>query len=353
MGIIARYKQRYTTAKRFISATLLLISAVAFFSTNQYAALKLIFKWWDPLAIAEYRMQQLTTEDFIREIETSLAEGDIDEAQELVAFAEEYQHKLPKELVDRSEESFIAKFGRYGLDFTKGAIFGEATSVPSLAGSIVSDFFVIGDVRDLGIEGWKFVNGKNYDRITLGLSLIGVMTTSVSVSGLDTGISFVKTAYKSGKISKPLLKKITGTTAKILDIPALKDFFDRFGFKSFGKEARNHLWTILSKNKQALEEMTELAIETGSVAAFGGSTTVMRALSYADNTKDIKKIGIITQKFGKKAGLALKMLGKSLYKLGKLIYKLIFLVLAVLIWLCNALWFFLAFLRKVVVFSRR
>ena len=91
MAVLRRMRQGYRAA----SAICLIASAVAFYSSSQFAALKLAFNYWDPLSITEYRLNQLTTADYISEIEASLAEDDIAEAGNLVALAQERGHEIP------------------------------------------------------------------------------------------------------------------------------------------------------------------------------------------------------------------------------------------------------------------
>lgn len=88
--------------RRLISITILAGTAFAFFSSNQFAAIKLAFNYWDPISITEYRLNRLTTDDFISEIDASLSDGDIQEAANLVALAQSRGHEIPTELVDKT-----------------------------------------------------------------------------------------------------------------------------------------------------------------------------------------------------------------------------------------------------------
>ncbi|WP_075656862.1 hypothetical protein [Pseudochrobactrum sp. B5] len=98
----------YKKSSQLASAGILLFSAITFTYSNQFAALKLALNWWDPFAISHYRLSALTTEQFAFEVQTALDEDDIAEAQSLVALATDYGHTLPPELIEKTEEGYLA-----------------------------------------------------------------------------------------------------------------------------------------------------------------------------------------------------------------------------------------------------
>jgi hypothetical protein len=61
-----------------------------------------------------------------------------------------------KNMVTSAMDSWVTK----GYNFGKGAVTGKADTVEGLAGSVIADFFVIGDIRDLAVQGynWTFAN---------------------------------------------------------------------------------------------------------------------------------------------------------------------------------------------------
>ena len=110
----------------------------------------------------------------------------------------------------------------------EGLIKGESDETIGNTTAIVSDFLVIGDIRDLGIEGWKYVKGEEVDEVEVTLSGISVAATGAQiVSGASTAatggaaaptvvvstaskasIAMLKVAKKLGKLPKWLLKSI-------------------------------------------------------------------------------------------------------------------------------------------------
>lgn len=67
----------FRTGRRAIGGAMLAISLVAFLSSNQFAALKLAFNFWDPFAITQYRLSQFSDEEYRTAIEQALDEEDI------------------------------------------------------------------------------------------------------------------------------------------------------------------------------------------------------------------------------------------------------------------------------------
>lgn len=70
-------------------------------------------------------------------------------------------------------ESFKGQLKR----FTYGAVPGEPTDMPSMLGSLSLDLFVLGDIRDLAVQGWKEAVDGSGDSVIPTLSAIGLTTT--------------------------------------------------------------------------------------------------------------------------------------------------------------------------------
>src|ERR1043165_1325312 len=73
----------------------------------------------------------------------------------------------------REQSSYLRKAKDVGL----GALSGKGTSIESLIGAVAADFFVIGDIRDLVIQGGRYVLDGEADEVVVLLSGVGVATT--------------------------------------------------------------------------------------------------------------------------------------------------------------------------------
>ena len=78
-------------------------------------------------------------------------------------------------------------------------------SSEAMTGTFISDFLVIGDVRDLGKQGYKAATGQEVDRMVAGFSALGIATSVASaipqpgepaVASADLGISLLKALRK-------------------------------------------------------------------------------------------------------------------------------------------------------------
>jgi hypothetical protein len=392
--------------RRTIGGAMLAASFIAFFSSNQFALLKLAFGFYDPFSITQYRMSRLSDEEYKTAIEQSLEEGDISDAQSLVDFARENGRELPTELVERTQENPF-EFGlRNTLDLVNGARTGEMTSMASAGGVLAADYVGVGDVRDILIQGNNLVQGESYDKITLGFALVGAATSATiaaasagtfitsgaatPVTGpalalattIDNGASIVKNANKMRKLSKPLVKQITRISTNLVNVEPLKKALTRVSLPlpkwpsltSVRNSLDNLDWHDLAKGdfsrlKKPLSEMMPtnmgdvetalkgvvrtdelenakiLAKSVGGIVAAGDVKTAFRAMEYADDAKDLSRFQKLAASMKGKTSAAIRVLGKGAIKLGKLFYRVIIILIAVLGWVLGALWFLYSMVR--------
>lgn len=367
---------------------MLFASLIAFLSSNQFATLKMAFNFWDPFAISQYRLSRLSEEEYKAAIEHALDEGDIPEAQTLVEIAEENGRQLPAELVQRTQENPF-EFGlRNALDFVDGALTGEVTTTASIGGVLAADFFVVGDVRDVVIQGNSLIRGDDYDRLTLGLSLIGLVAT---VSGpVDTGFSLMKTANKAGKMSRKLAARLKVAATDLIDVDGLKRGLSRVPPLQFRTPSMSAVrttfsginWRDVSKGdfsqfkklisemmpidskaakealsgairKEAVDEISVLAVSTTGIVSSGGVKATLRAMEYADDARELSRFRSLATRLGERTSAVVKVLGKNAIKLGKLLYLIISILITVFAWLLAAFWFSYLIIRTLYRGARR
>lgn len=83
-----------------------------------------------------------------------------------------------------------------------GALTGSGDSSEALTGVIIADLFVIGDVRDLVIQGMHAARGEETDPVIVALSGIGLATTLAPEA--DAGVAILKFARRVGAVSDKL-----------------------------------------------------------------------------------------------------------------------------------------------------
>lgn len=90
--------------------------------------------------------------------------------------------------------------------FLEGMISGEANNTASLLGAVSLDLFVVGDVRDIIVQGYKELTEQNGDKIILALSATGL---SLSLLPEFHWVpSIMKGMKRSGALSKPFLETL-------------------------------------------------------------------------------------------------------------------------------------------------
>jgi hypothetical protein len=149
--------------------------------------------------------------DPIREIQMLKSENRRDDALDLTRFFKENQ------LGDQDKFARIEK----ALEYTaaekiksfiwNGAIRGQVYDTPSALGAISTDFCVVGDIRDLGIQGWKYLTGgHDFDGFVTILSAAGIgLSTTPFLDGTNAlaknTLKYLKKVPAS--INKGVLKK--------------------------------------------------------------------------------------------------------------------------------------------------
>lgn len=131
--------------------------------------------------------------DPIKEVQTLKSQNRRDEALDLVRFYEE-NHTLDPEKIKILKADLEYTPIEKLKSVTMGAITGRVYDTFSGIGAIASDFLVWGDIRDLGIQTWKFLNNEKTDAIVAILSVVGVVLSVKPYA--DIGVSFCKNSVK-------------------------------------------------------------------------------------------------------------------------------------------------------------
>lgn len=97
----------------------------------------------------------------------------------------------------------------------QGALTGRGESVEALAGAVVADLFVFGDVRDLIIEGGKTLRGEDNDEVIVALSAAGLVLTVAP--GLDAGAALLKFARKAGALTEAFGRQLVRLARRAID----------------------------------------------------------------------------------------------------------------------------------------
>jgi hypothetical protein len=168
--------------------------------------------------------------------------------------------------IEREQSSWFGKAKRFGGGF----VTGNMNSSEAMVGTMISDFLIIGDLRDLGKQGYNAATGQEVDQMVAVLSGIGVITSAASyvpepaepaIAASDAGLSLLKG-----------LKKINAVTAK------------------FAKEAVELGKSVLRDKKMGrFGIMLQDLISLAHAAPAGTIGTAMKEVKSADELKTMAR----------------------------------------------------------------
>lgn len=165
--------------------------------------------------------------------------------------------------------------------FTSGFVTGNIENLASGAGSVASDFFLWGDIRDLTKE---LVFSDDPDLLIIALSGVGIASTVIPT--LDGPISLAKTMKKVSALSEPMTKYLINVLERVHKLPPqdmakelkllLAPMYDLAkAAKSFGQaklllkackdnSAIKFLATLGAKSKKSLQDLGEVLAVIGT-----------------------------------------------------------------------------------------
>lgn len=175
-------------------------------------------------------------------------------------------------LVVEAQSSWL----RRGRDVLKGAVLGAdaEASLERLIGAVGADFFVIGDVRDLAVQGVRYVRQGEADGVIVALSAIGLVTTLAPE--IDWAPSVLKIARRAGAMSERLGERI---------VKLVK-----------GRELR------------AAEAMMG---DVATLSREASPAVAMRVLRLANDEKDVARLARFVERRGKGGAMALRQTGRA------------------------------------------
>jgi hypothetical protein len=176
---------------------------------------------------------------------------------------------------------------RYRLEkVAEGIIRGTSDELEGQLSAVIADFFVIGDVRDLTLEGLKWMHDEDVDEFTAALSAIGIVASASSlVSAGSTlsakpALSFLKTAKKVDKVPPWLQKKLI-RSAKVM------------------------------KHTKRLDDVADILDSTHTLFKTSGVRSTLVLLDKAEDTSSLKVFTKFGKTFGKKSATLLDITGDT------------------------------------------
>ncbi len=266
--------------------------------------------------------ERVTKESLNQKIKEALDSEKIDDAESYIELAHYLHLPINKELLQEYKEQQrpIANAMRSVKEFASGFITGKSESGASLGGSVVSDFTVVGDLRDSYKEGSKYLANEPYDKFLLNISLVGLAITASTyatfgaTAPVKTGEAVIKSAYKSGKLTKGFTKVLDKKLAQSVDLNLLK----QVDFSSFAKMRKSTKAVVKSINPKPLKGLLK---ELNLIKKNTSLSDSVKLLKYVEREKDLAKITKISAKYKKGTVGVFKLLGKRVLRAGKVVLK--------------------------------
>ncbi|WP_181706175.1 hypothetical protein [Chthonobacter rhizosphaerae] len=268
----------------------------------------------DPARLADLRLSEdLTADRVAAEIDAALADGDDDLAASLLALADD--RAVPVDAGRRAAVLAASAGGvlRTARSFAVGAATGAVDDGASLAGALAGDLVGIGDVRDLGREGWKLLDGQEPDVLVAGLSAAGLAVTAATWSSLGAatparaGLTVLKAAARAGRLSANLAADLARLARRAVD-PATLGRALRSGDRAALKAATR---------ADGVAPMLALARDVARLNGRAGAAAVADALKVADDAADLSRAARLADRFGDGTRATLKILGRSALVIGR------------------------------------
>lgn len=183
-----------------------IIAIICLLSIWYGAAMQMIEKRDEPLLVQVNPLQRA---------QELADEGRMEEVLLLTRFSQQY---LPVDaeysttaLSERAQNSLDSSWF-FAEQFISGALTGEVMSTPGLLGALVLDMLVVGDIRDLLVQGYREYDSGEGDEVIIGLSTAGLLLTLAPE--LSWAPSVFKNFWRGRRFSEPLRRQIKDTVIK-------------------------------------------------------------------------------------------------------------------------------------------
>ena len=273
----------------------------------------------DPAAIAELGLKA----EFDRgrldgELKAALDVDDVDLARSFLSLADQRGVAPSPDLRARYDAATTttATAARGATDFYRGIVGGGGDSGAQLAGSIAADVTGVGDIRDIVAQGRKIAAGEVPDRLVLGLAVAGLAVTGATIatfagaSPLRAGVSTIKVAAKTGRLSKPLANEVARLAEGAVDMGAVNAAaaaaarFDLEGARVAAASAFK---------PAALARLEAAAGDVSTIAGKTGLRGAQDALALAGDSGELKRVATLAEARGPATRAVLKTLGRGAF----------------------------------------
>jgi hypothetical protein len=277
-----------------------------------------------------------------REIESALAAGDAELAASFLELARDKGVAVDPALAARVDAANApaGQAARMAVSFGQGLLSGTPDDLAGLAGTAAGDLFVFGDIRDALREGAHLARGEEADELILGLACVGLLVTAATYTSLGAaaperaGLSFVKAARRTGRLTAPVAAWMTRTIREAIDTDKLGVAVSKASITAPAEAVR------LARDAVKLERfdgVVTMMRDVGRTREKAGTRAALDGLRLAEGPEDVAKIARLAEKQGTKTRAILKLVGRAAFVFTAV-------VLHLLGWVFSAVWAVIGFL---------
>jgi len=290
----------------------------------------------------------------------ALERDDVDDADMYVEIANFMNYELPPETIAKLDDAHAlsATVVRSTYQFGEGFATGKGETTAGIAGAVTSDLTVVGDVRDIAAEGTKMLSGEEYSELILGLSVVGLGVTAATVATggggvvAKAGISLLKAARRTGKLTKEFAGTLTRLTTEAVNMPLLRKTLRSTDLTDLNRT--QEVFSAYGRNVRAARLMPVLG-RLGEINNTVGPAETVRLMRFVKTTENLDDVAGMTKRFGVKSRGIVELTGKTALRSFKTSFRLIE-------WLAESLYglitwigglIFMILMRGVRLFRRR
>jgi hypothetical protein len=285
--------------------------------------------------------ERATPEELNRRTVEALDRGDISEALSFYDLAQSLGRPLPEATMQRlrDEQGTARTAVRNTEQFITGFATGSGEGTAGLAGSVISDFTVIGDLRDLSREGGRMMAGEEYSRLLLGLSAVGIAATAATLATggggapVRVGMSVLKAAFRGGMVTAEFGASLGRMLARSVNFTRIGEIAR--GVDLASPTAVRRAATEVAENVRP-QVFARVADNIADVQKTVGVADTVRLMRYVRSTGDLADMPAFVTKFGARSRAVASFMGRAslrafraTIRIGKFLLESL---LAVLLW---------------------
>ncbi|WP_420393512.1 hypothetical protein [Acuticoccus sp.] len=287
------------------AATVLSVGTVAFLAL----AVPRLYTGYHEREVRQELQAATPGETLDERVRAALEDDDVSLATQYVDLADDLGKPVAPETAQSLAEAqgTVASIVRNAGAFAGAYITGRADSAAGLAGAVVSDLTVVGDVRDIISEGGKAAVGEEYSRFLLTLAAIGLAAEGATVATggsslvVKAAVSVLKVAKRTGNLTAAFtarLLRLASAATRQADAPATAVRTAGVGATPIARVA-------------ARAELRSTLSAIGTAAENAGPADTVKLLRYVRTTDDARELATFTSRFGRRSRAVAELTGKT------------------------------------------